>query len=88
LSADTTVATDGVRSMRAVAHLELNDPLLDTERVIAMLRTRGYSVDRLTLVGSDLHVWIESSAEHAHLLDARLRRLEGPRLCGALEWRR
>jgi hypothetical protein len=67
--------------------MELDHPLLDTERVIAMLRTRGYSVDRLTLAGSDLHLWITSTAEHAHLLEARLRRLEGPRLCGAVEWR-
>jgi hypothetical protein len=88
LSSDTTSPAGVDASALAIAHLELDQPLLDTERVIAMLRTRAYAVDRLTLTGSELHVRIVTSLEQAHLLEARLRRIEGPRLRGTLEWRR
>ena len=71
----------------AVAHLALDQVCLDVERVLALVRTRGYHLQRLIVSGDDCHLWIEASEEELPLLCARLRRLQGPRLCGDLEWR-
>jgi hypothetical protein len=70
-----------------VAHLELTQPYLDTERILAMLRARCYRLVRLVLVGSDCHLWVEARQTDIALLGARLARIGGTRLFEDVEWR-
>jgi hypothetical protein len=70
----------------ARARLALDGGLLDAERIIAMLRTRGYAVRRLVIAESAIELEIACLADAAAaLLEPRLRRLQGPRLLGAVE---
>jgi acetolactate synthase regulatory subunit len=71
----------------AVCHLELSQGSLDMERVLGVLRTRGYRIDRLVLRGLECHIWIMARVDEVRLLHSRLERLIGVHVCSEVEWR-
>lgn len=72
----------------ACARLALDDGLVDAERIIAMLRVRGYAVRRMLICDSTVELAVECDGDRsAALLEPRLRRLRGPRLLGPVEFR-
>lgn len=59
-------------------NLMLEQPYLDAERVLGMVRTRGYDLSRLELLPpSRCNLWVRGAAQDLKLLRVRLERLPG-----------
>lgn len=75
------------RPVRARLDLTLEHAYLDAERVLSMVRTRGYDVERLELLPPrQCHLWVRTRPGELQLLRARLERLPGVTVEGGARW--
>jgi len=75
--------------VRARVDLVLGNLLVDGQRVLSMLRTRRYRLERFELEApARCHLWLRIRATDVWLLEARLERLCGVTVEGGARWSR
>ena len=70
----------GTDQLTARLGLRLDQSLLGAERVLALLRSRGYALRHLELHGASCSIEVDVDPERRTLLLARLRRIPGVHL--------
>ena len=75
------------RPVRARLDLTLRQAYLDAERVLSMLRTCSYDLDRMELLPPrKCHIWVRTQPGELGMLRTRLERLPGVTVDGGARW--